>query len=77
MPINKPKSEKNVGKQITKANQTRYYGNNKLYYVLGNYITKSFTMVEKSSTVNLVPLQPRNRGYGVQKIAHDESTDFK
>lgn len=35
------------------------YGNNKLCYVLGNYITKPFTVAEKSCTVNLVPLQPR------------------
>lgn len=44
-----------------------YYGNNKLYYVLGNYITKPFTVVIKSSAVNAVPLQPRNRGYAVEK----------
>ena len=54
-----------------------YYGNNKLYYVLGNYKTKSFTVVEKSSTVNPVPLQPRNRGYAVEKMAYDKSTDLK
>lgn len=42
-----------------------YYGKDKMYCLLENYITNSFTMVEKRS-LNLVPL-PINMGYARKK----------